>query len=47
MTAIEKDGSWGVHGPSFTLKKVNEAKILTDGAAAALNGKVSSGAATK
>jgi len=38
ITAIQKDGSWGVHAPSFTLKKVNEARLLTDGASAALAG---------
>jgi len=32
-------GSWGVHAPSYTLKKVNEARLLTDGAKAALAGK--------
>jgi hypothetical protein len=39
VTAVEKDGSWGVHAPSYTLKKVNEAKLLADGAAAALSAK--------
>ncbi len=39
LTAVKKDGSWGVHAPSFTLKKVNEAKVLTDGALSALSGK--------
>jgi len=39
VAAIEKDGSWGVHAPSYTLKKVNEAKTLADGASAALSGK--------
>ena len=39
VTAIEKDGSWGVHAPAYTLKKVNEARLLTDGAKAALAGK--------
>jgi hypothetical protein len=39
VTAIEKDGSWGVHAPSYTQKKVNEAKLLTDGAKATLAGK--------
>jgi hypothetical protein len=29
----------GVHAPSYTLKKVNEARLLTDGAKAALAGK--------
>jgi hypothetical protein len=38
ITAIQKDGSWGVHAPSFTLKKLNEARLLTDGASAALAG---------
>jgi len=36
ITAIQKDGSWGVHAPSYTVKKVNEARLLTDGARAAL-----------
>jgi hypothetical protein len=47
VTAIEKDGSWGVHGPSFTMKKVNEAKLLTDGAVSALAGKSKLMAANK
>jgi hypothetical protein len=38
IAAIQKDGSWGVHAPSYTLKKVNEARLLTDGASAALAG---------
>ena len=39
ITAIQKDGSWGVHAPTYTLKKVNEARLLTDGAKAGLAGK--------
>ena len=39
VKAIEKDGSWGVHAPSYTVKRVSEAKTLTDGAMAALSGK--------
>jgi hypothetical protein len=39
LTAVQKDGSWGVHAPSYTLKKLNEARLLTDGAQAALAGK--------
>jgi hypothetical protein len=39
VTAIEKDGSCGVHAPSYTQKKVKEAKLLTDGAKATLSGK--------
>jgi len=35
----QKDGSWGVHAPSYALKKVDEARLLTDGAKAALAGK--------
>lgn len=38
VSAIEKDGSWGVHAPEYTLKKVKEAEILVDGANAALTG---------
>ena len=37
--AASKDGSWGVHAPTHTQKKVNEAKLLTDGAKATLAGK--------
>ena len=36
VAAIEKDGSWGVHAPEYTQKKVQEAKLLADGAKAAL-----------
>jgi len=39
VTAIQKDGSWGVHAPSYTLKKVQEARVLTDGATAILAAK--------
>jgi hypothetical protein len=38
VNAIQKDGSWGVHAPKYTLQKVNQAKILVDGAQAALAG---------
>jgi len=37
VDAVEKDGSWGVHAPEYTLQKVNEAKLLADGAKAALS----------
>jgi len=39
ITAVKKDGSWGVHAPSYTLQRVNEARLLTDGARAALAAK--------
>jgi hypothetical protein len=39
IDAVEKDGSWGVHAPDYTLQKVKEAKTLADGAQAALAGK--------
>jgi hypothetical protein len=39
VTAIEKDGSWGVHAPSYTLKRVKEARLLAEGATATLAGK--------
>lgn len=39
VTAIEKDGSWGVHAPDYTLKKVKEAETLLEGATATLTGK--------
>ena len=39
VDAVEKDRSWGVHAPTYTLRKVNEARLLTDGAKAALAGK--------
>jgi hypothetical protein len=38
VNAIQKDGSWGVHAPKYTLQKANQAKILVDGAQAALAG---------
>ena len=47
ITAVKKDGSWGVHAPTYTLKKVNEARLLTDGARAALAGKKNSMVAVK
>ncbi len=47
ITAVQKDGSWGVHAPSYTLKKVNEAKLLSDGASAVLAGKNNTLAAKK
>ena len=36
IRAVEKDHSWGVHAPAYTLQKVQEAKLLADGAQAAL-----------
>ena len=39
VDAVEKDGSWGVHAPQYTLHKVQEARILTDGAKAELASK--------
>jgi hypothetical protein len=36
VKAIEKDGSWGVHAPEYTLKKVKEAETLVKGAQASL-----------
>jgi hypothetical protein len=39
VDAVEKDGSWGVHAPGYTLQKVKEARLLSDGAEAALAGK--------
>jgi hypothetical protein len=36
LDAVRKDGSWGVHAPEFTLQKVNEARLLVDGAKAML-----------
>ena len=36
VNAIEKDGSWGVHAPEYTLKKVKEAETLVKGAQASL-----------
>ncbi len=43
VDAVEKDGSWGVHAPEYTLRKVREARVLTDGAQAELvtKGKIS------
>jgi len=37
ITSIEKDHSWGVHAPAFTLQKVKEAKLLADAALASLS----------
>ena len=42
VDAIEKDASWGVHAPDYTLQKVKEAKLLTDGAQAGLAAKMAS-----
>jgi len=39
VDAVEKDGSWGVHAPSYTLAKVKEAKLLAEGAQRILSGK--------
>jgi hypothetical protein len=36
LKSIQKDGSWGVHAPDYTLQKVKEAKVLADGAKATL-----------
>ena len=36
VSSIEKDGSWGVHAPAYTLKKVKEAETLINGAKASL-----------
>ena len=36
VTAVEKDGSWGVHAPEYTLKKAREAETLVKGAQASL-----------
>jgi hypothetical protein len=36
LQSVQKDGSWGVHAPDFTLQKVKEAKVLAAGANAIL-----------
>ena len=36
IKSVQKDGSWGVHAPDYTLQKVREAKVLADGAKATL-----------
>jgi len=36
ISAVQKDGSWGVHAPDYMLQKVKEAKLLVDGAKATL-----------
>ncbi len=36
IDSVQKDGSWGVHAPEYTLQKVNEAKVLAKGANAIL-----------
>jgi len=38
VAAIEKDSSWGVHAPGYTLNKVREAETLVNGAKASLQG---------
>ena len=38
VTSVEKDHSWGVHAPAFTLKKVKEAKLLAEAALTAMDG---------
>ncbi len=39
LAMIERDGSYGVHAPAFTLRKVREAKLLADGALELLGAK--------
>ena len=36
---IEKDGSWGVHGPKYALKLINEALVYVAQAQDLLDGK--------
>ncbi len=36
LTAVQKDRSWGVHAPAYTLQKVQEARLLVAGARSAL-----------
>ncbi len=38
LAMVERDGSWGVHAPSFTLGKVRQAKLLAEGAIAHAGG---------
>jgi hypothetical protein len=38
VKSIKKDGSWGVHAPTFTKGKLDEAKVLVQGAQATLQG---------
>ena len=40
VKAVKKDGSWGVHAPTFTKGKLDEAKVLVQGAQATLHGNV-------
>jgi len=39
VDALKRDGSWGVHAPGHSLKKINEAKLLSQGAIAIATGK--------
>ena len=39
VSAVERDGSSGVHAPGYTLGKVKEAKVLAEGAMRVLSGK--------
>jgi hypothetical protein len=36
LDSVKKDGSWGVHAPAFTKGKVEEARLLVQGAQASL-----------
>ena len=38
VKSVKKDGSWGVHAPTFTKGKLDEAKVLVQGAKATLQG---------
>ncbi len=39
VDALKKDGSWGVHAPGYSLRKIDEAKLLSQGAIAIAAGK--------
>ena len=38
VKSVKKDGSWGVHAPTYTKGKLDEAKVLVQGAKATLQG---------
>ena len=39
LTKLEKDGSWGVHGPAYSKKIIDEALVYVTQATDIANGK--------
>lgn len=46
VTLVKKDGSWGVHAPTYLKDKVGEARVLVQGAKATLKGNVTASTKT-